>query len=120
MPLPSLKQPPARIQIQNVRPQVDCGRYPVKSTQGEPVEVSANIFKDGHDILAGRVLWRPCDKKTWAEARLTVDNPGLDRRHATIVPTTLGRHEVLVEAWTDHYATWRHKAEAKLGAGEIR
>ena len=38
VPSPSLKQPPARIQIQDVRPQVDCGRYPVKSTQGDPVE----------------------------------------------------------------------------------
>ena len=55
---PSLKQTPPRIQIQDVRPQVDCGRYPVKATQGETVPVSATIFKDGHDILRAVVRYR--------------------------------------------------------------
>jgi starch synthase (maltosyl-transferring) len=107
-----------RIVIDDIRPRTPTRQYPAKAVVGEQVEVSADVFKDGHDLLAARVLWRPCDKKTWTEARLTVDNPGLDRWHATIVPTTLGRHELVVEAWTDLYATWRHKAEAKLGAGQ--
>jgi starch synthase (maltosyl-transferring) len=107
-----------RIVIDDIRPRTPTRQYPAKVVVGEQVEVSADIFKDGHDILAARVLWRPCDKKSWTEARLTVDNPGLDRWHAVITPTTLGRHELVVEAWTDHYATWRHKAEAKLGAGQ--
>ncbi len=51
--LPTTRQPPARIQIQAVQPQVDCGRYPFKRTEGDRVEVSANVFKDGHDILRG-------------------------------------------------------------------
>ena len=45
MPLPTGKNPPARILIQDVRPQVDCGRYPVKVTQGDAVDVEATIFK---------------------------------------------------------------------------
>ncbi len=64
------------------------------------------------------MCWRPAGKEAWEEAPLRIDNPGLDRWTATIVPTTLGRHEFVVEAWTDHYATWRHKVEAKLGAGQ--
>jgi starch synthase (maltosyl-transferring) len=107
-----------RIVIDDIRPRTPTGEFPAKAVVGEQVLVGADIYKDGHDILAARVLWRPCDKQTWAEAPLTVENAGLDRWSATITPTTLGRHELVVEAWTDLYATWRHKAEAKIGAGQ--
>ena len=49
MPIP--KTTPPRIQIQEVRPQIDCGRYALKRTMGESVEVTARIFRDGHDTL---------------------------------------------------------------------
>src|SRR4051812_2894558 len=41
-----------------------------------------------------------------------------DRWQAVIEPTTLGRHEFVVEGWTDRYATWRHKVEVKHAAGQ--
>jgi len=47
--------PAARIQIQQVEPLVDCGRYRVKSTVGDPVDVYATIFKDGHDALGAAI-----------------------------------------------------------------
>ena len=50
MPLPKTG-PPARIQIQHVTPQVDCGRYAVKRTVGDRVDVTARIFRDGHETL---------------------------------------------------------------------
>ena len=53
MPLP--KTPQSRIQIQAVEPLLDCGRYPVKRTVGDDVEVYATVLKDGHDTLAGAV-----------------------------------------------------------------
>ena len=53
MPLPKTTQPPARIQIQAIEPIVDCGRYAVKRTVGDRVDVYATIFKDGHDTLGG-------------------------------------------------------------------
>src|SRR3546814_18428205 len=27
-------------------------------------------------------------------------------------------HDLVVEAWTDRYATWRHEVEVKVGAGQ--
>ena len=39
------KTTPARIQIQEVSPQVDCGRYPIKRNAGDRVEVTARIFR---------------------------------------------------------------------------
>ena len=40
-----------RVVIENVRPQIDCGRFPIKRIIGDRVTVTADIFVDGHDIL---------------------------------------------------------------------
>ena len=107
-----------RIVIDDVRPRTPTGDWPAKAVVGEAVTVFADIFKDGHDVLAARVRWGPSNNGKAAEARMGLANAGLDRWAATIVPTTLGHHELVVEAWTDLYATWRHKAEVKLEAGQ--
>ena len=49
MSLPKGSSPPPRIQIENVWPMLDCGRYAVKRTVGQRVEVWADIFRDGHE-----------------------------------------------------------------------
>jgi starch synthase (maltosyl-transferring) len=105
-----------RVVIDEIRPRTSTGAYPAKAVVGEAVRVSADIFKDGHDILAARVRWHPCDKPQWdTEVLHHVEN---DRWEATIEPTTLGAHEFVIEAWTDAYATWRHKATTKADAGQ--
>jgi starch synthase (maltosyl-transferring) len=38
--------------IENVYPELDCGRYSVKREVGDRFEVWADIFKEGHDALA--------------------------------------------------------------------
>ncbi|PZP58914.1 MAG: hypothetical protein DI596_07270, partial [Azospira oryzae] len=40
-----------RAAIENVRPEVDCGRFPIKRVIGEQVVVEADAFADGHDAL---------------------------------------------------------------------
>ena len=116
MPLPSLKQPPARIQIQDVRPQVDCGRYPVKSTQGDSVEISANIFKDGHDILRAVVRYRHEGTRKWLERPL--EPVGNDHWEGRFEASTLGRWQFTIEAWVDRYATLLDELDRKLAAGQ--
>jgi len=70
VPLPRTEQPPARIQIQAIEPIIDCGRYPVKRTVGDRVDVYATVFKDGHDTLGGAVRVRGPGERTWREVRL--------------------------------------------------
>src|SRR4051794_13237776 len=95
-------------------------QYPAKAVVGEAVEVTADVFRDGHDILAAQVRWRAHSKGSRNGKWMTVPMQPVvnDRWTATIEPTTLGRHEIVVEGWTDRYATWRHKVEAKHGAGQ--
>ena len=105
-----------RIVIDDVRPRTPSGEYPAKAVVGETVEISADIYKDGHDVLAARVRWRPAGSKKWSDEPM--QHLGSDRWSATIEPSELGRHELVVEAWVDRYATWRHKAVVKLEAGQ--
>jgi starch synthase (maltosyl-transferring) len=110
-----------RIIIDDIRPRTPSG-YPAKAVVGETVRVSADVFKDGHDILAAQVRWRATgpagapENGKWSTAAMR--ELGNDRWQAEIEPTTLGRHEFVVEAWTDRYATWRHKTGIKLSAGQ--
>ncbi len=48
-----------RVVIENVKPEIQCGRFPIKRTIGEPVEVTADIYADGHDIVHAVLLHRP-------------------------------------------------------------
>ncbi len=41
-----------RVIVEEIRPRIDEGRFPIKRTVGEAVEVSAQIFADGHDLIA--------------------------------------------------------------------
>ena len=116
MPSPPAKPAP-RIQIQDVRPQVDCGRYPVKVTAGDDVAVSATIFKDGHDILRAVVRYRPTGSRKWQES--TLEPVGNDRWQGSFRPDALGRWQVTIEAWVDRYATLLDELDRKLAAEQV-
>ncbi len=108
-------EPPGRIVIDDIRPSTPR-RFPAKAVVGEAVRVSADIYKDGHDILAAQVRWSPRGAGKWTATPM--HEVGNDRWEAVIEPTTLGQHELVVEAWTDAYATWRHKVTIKVAASQ--
>ncbi len=113
MPPLRAKQSP-RIQIQNVEPQIDCGRYPVKRTLGDLVEITADIFKDGHDQLRAVVRYRPGGTRTWLERPL--EFLGNDRWRGDFAVTELGRWQFTIEAWVDRYATLLDELDRKIMA----
>jgi len=104
-----------RIYIENVYPSVDAGRFAVKRIVGEPVEVWADIFRDGHALLAAELLWRPDNTDKWQRVAMRLD--GNDRWTATFVPQRPGRYQYAIEAWTDVFGTWRRDLIAKQKAG---
>ena len=69
-----------RVVIENIRPQLDCGRFPIKRTPGEMVHVVADIFADGHDVLAVVLLDRLLIDE--GEVRLTPDTTDKRKRDA--------------------------------------
>src|SRR5690349_3810323 len=64
--LPPLETYPA-VAIEDVQPELDGGQWPIKRVVGDLVEVSADIFKEGHDLLQARVQYRALDDRLWHE-----------------------------------------------------
>ena len=122
--LPDL-QDRGRVIVERVWPEIDGGRFPIKRSVGEQVTVGADIFADGHDLLAGVVKYRPCRScrgesshppLQWREIPLTPrDN---DRWEATFIVTELGEYEYTIEAWIDRFGTWLKGLVAKADAGQ--
>ena len=102
--------------IENVTPLVDGGKLPLKRVTGEELVVEADIFKDGHDITAALLKWRPVGvKNPWRETPMQfVEN---DRWRASCRFEEIGRHEFTIEAYQDTFATWQHEFVKKFQAG---
>jgi len=104
-----------RVVIERVTPAVDDGAHPVKRVAGEPIEVQADAFMDGHDHIAVALLWRAADEKQWQQVPMALINN--DRFHARFVPTRIGRHYFAVQAWYDVWDTYREGLRKKHEAG---
>jgi starch synthase (maltosyl-transferring) len=101
--------------IENLQPLIDGGRYPVKRIIGEDLVVEADIFKDGHDVVAAILKWRVIGKRAWRETPMNfVDN---DRWRGICTLYDEAIHEYTVEAWTDTFRSWQAEFTKKFEAG---
>ena len=108
---------PSTVVIENVSPFHDRGRYPVKRVVGQSLTVEADIFKDGHDLIAARLKWRRCGTSAWHSVPMTPIPNGNDRWTASCVFLENAVFEVTIEAWKDAFHTWLHEMEVKVKAG---
>ncbi|MGW1594673.1 maltotransferase domain-containing protein, partial [Streptomyces sp. NPDC002343] len=106
-----------RIPVLDVRPVVQHGRRPAKAVTGESFEVTATVFREGHDTVAANVVLRdPAGRPgPWTPMRELA--PGTDRWGATVTAGEPGRWTYTVEAWSDPLTTWRQHARIKIPAG---
>jgi len=111
--------PPARIRILDVRPQIDGGRFAIKRTVGERLEVSAEAFRDGHDAIRAMLRFRGPGDVEFHEApmRWTDREVDGDRWAGSFVPDREGIWAYEVGAFTDHFATWHDEVSRKRAAG---
>jgi len=110
---------PSRVVIEDVTPSVDGGRYPIKRCVTEAIDVEADVFADGHDLL--RVILRhrlvpfagaPHD---WTVVPMLP--LGNDRWTARVVADAAGWLEYVVSGWIDTFESWRHEIDIKHNAG---
>ena len=107
-----------RVVIERVQPEIDAGRFAVKRTVGEAVEVSAHVHADGHDVLVAVLRHRPGsegDTRPWAETPM--EPLGNDEWQASFRVDDVGRYEYTIEAWVDPFLSWRHEVAVKARAG---
>ena len=106
------------IAIERVGPSIDGGEYPVKRVVGDALRCHAEVFKDGHDVIAVALLVRGPGERAFRETPMCLVQPGLDEWAADMTLDRIGAWSFAVEAWVDAYATWRDGARKKFDAGE--
>ena len=101
--------------IENLQPLIDGGRYPIKRVAGEDLMVEADIFKEGHDVVAAALKWRMVGESRWHETPMKlIDN---DRWHGACTFYENAIYEYTVEAWIDAFTGWQHEFSTKFKAG---
>ena len=104
-----------RVIIENPSPAVDGGVFPAKRVAGDLVQIEADIFADGHDLISAIVLHREDTAKEWTEVRM---RPLVnDRWRAEITVGQLGFHRYSIVAWIDHFLTWHRDLEKRVDGG---
>jgi starch synthase (maltosyl-transferring) len=104
-----------RIVIDHVTPAVDRGRFAAKRVIGQSITLEADVFTDGHGLLAVEAVWRAVDERKWRRTKMQL--VGNDRWQTSIVPERIGRYEFNVEAWFDRYGTFSRELDLKCKAG---
>ena len=102
--------------ISQVRPTVDDGRYPVKREVGDCLTVTADIFKEGHEVLAAAILYRSQDKPEWREAPLRP--VGNDAWVGAFPLEANTRYSFTIEAWTDRFGSWADDVARRAEGGQ--
>ena len=108
-------RPIGRIPVVGVGPVVDGGR-PAKSVVGEEFDVTATVFREGHEAVNATVVLTDPDGGVQRHPMTRV-NAGLDAWSATVGADRAGAWSYRVEGWADPYGTWHHDAIVKIGAG---
>ncbi|MGB7134216.1 MAG: alpha-1,4-glucan--maltose-1-phosphate maltosyltransferase [Acidobacteriaceae bacterium] len=105
-----------RVVIESVRPEIDAGRFPIKRIIGDSVQVEADVFADGHDHVAARLLFRFREIPSWTAVPM---RPlGNDRWRAEFPVSRMGEYLYTIAGWIDHFDTWRSDLEKRIAAGQ--
>ncbi len=105
-----------RVVIDRVRPEVDGGRFPIKRAVGEKVKVRADIVTDGHDAIAGLLLYRHTGTPRWSAVPLR--GMANDVWRASFKVRQLGSYVYTVCAWIDRFKSWRQGFVKRVAAGQ--
>ena len=101
--------------IQRVWPELDGGRYPVKREVGDEFEVSADIFREGHEALAAVLRYRAIKDTAWREVPMIP--AGNDRWVARFRLEENTRYRYTIEGYPDPYQSWMDDLKKRLAAG---
>ena len=100
----------ARLAIEAIEPAVDGGRFAAKVVAGWPVEIAADLYSDGHEVLGAAVVTPS------GETRLAHDVN--DRWTAQVAFDGPGPATYRIDAWRDVFGTWARDTGKKVAAGQ--
>ena len=106
-----------RVVIEDVRPNVEGGRFAIKRVVGETVTVEADVFCDGHDALSVRLCYRSDEESAWREVEM---QPLVnDRWRAPFAVGHEGVYQYTVLAWVDRFLTWHRDFQKRAAARQV-
>src|SRR5690606_17367736 len=76
----------------------------------------ADIYTDGHEAVAARLLSRSARDRRWREQPM--DPLGNDRWRAAFTVERLGRYRYTIEAWLDPWQGWRRDMQMRIAAAQ--
>ncbi len=101
----------------DVTPVVNHARHPAKASVGEFFDVTALVFREGHDQLGAEVvLTDPAGVRRPPQRMHDVEGQ-VSRMAASVCPDTEGAWTFEVQSWSDPIGTWLHDAGIKIRAG---
>ena len=101
-----------RIIIENVKPQLDGGIFYVKRVVNQWVDVTSDVFSDGHDVIACEVLYKHESEKSFETVRM--ESKGNDEWQARFQVTKQGHYVYKIRGWVDYALNWQHGTERKI------
>jgi starch synthase (maltosyl-transferring) len=102
-----------RVIVEVVEPSGELG---TKTVSGREVMIRADVYSDGHEMLAAELIWRAEDCAEWE--RVPMVQLANDRWEACIRPSRIGLHCYAVEAWRDQWGSFTRDLLAKLSADQ--
>lgn len=105
-----------RVVIENVKPEIDGGRFSIKRVAGEKVGVTADIFADGHDAVWANVLYKRPGDTSWEKVPMILKEN--DRWEAVFVVEEAGTYLYTIEGGIDHFSTWQRDLRKKFDANQ--
>ena len=103
-----------RVVIENVEPEVNCGRFPIKRVVDDEVHVEADVFGDGHDEVRARLLWKQEGNTRWQSTEMLP--LGNDRWQGKFSVGQPGRYRYTIAGEIDHFGTWRSDLKKRVAA----
>jgi len=104
-----------KIIIQNVKPRIGGGKFPVKRIPGEEVLVTAEVFTDGQDAISVNLLTREGNDKIWkANPMVHMQN---DEWSAWFIVENVTDYYYTLEAWINLFKGWLRDFKKKVAAG---
>jgi starch synthase (maltosyl-transferring) len=105
---------PLRVVVSGVRPSVDGG-FAAKATVGLPLELSADVFADGHDLL---LAWAAVAQGGHPRVEVPLAALGNDRWAGVFTPDAMGPWSFTVSGMPDGYGTWLRDLRLRQEAGQ--
>ncbi len=106
-----------RVIIENVEPEVDCGRFPIKRIAGDKVFVEADIFADGHDELHCLLLLKKAGEPKWS-VQAAMEFLGNDHWRGELTIPDIGLYHYSIKAWVDPFKSWTRDLAKRLQANQ--